>query len=70
MCVKTEHYTLTTRFQEDMFGEEAAIWLQMAPKTLRNWRSAGIGPAAPKLQGRVPVSSFVAYRSWLSDPIK
>lgn len=26
-----------------------AIWLQLAPKTHRNWRCAGIGPAALKL---------------------
>jgi predicted DNA-binding transcriptional regulator AlpA len=33
--------------------EEVALWLQVAPKTLRNWRSAGLGPTALKLQSVV-----------------
>ncbi|MET1154254.1 helix-turn-helix domain-containing protein [Arthrobacter sp.] len=32
-----------------MTTEEVAVWLQVAPKTLRNSRSAGIGPTALKL---------------------
>ena len=33
--------------------KEVAVWLHVAPKTLRNWRSAGIGPTALKLHSVV-----------------
>jgi predicted site-specific integrase-resolvase len=36
-----------------MATEQVVVWLQVAQKTLRNWRSAGIGPPAVKLHGIV-----------------
>ena len=32
---------------------EAAAYLGIAPKTLRNWRSAGVGPPGFTIGGRV-----------------
>ncbi len=49
--------------------EEVAVWLQMAPKTLRNWRSAGLGPPALKLYGVVRYQS-TAVEAWLADTSK
>jgi len=36
-----------------MTTEEVAVWLQIAQKTLRNWRSAGLGPPTVKLYSAV-----------------
>jgi hypothetical protein len=45
---------------------EVAVWLHMAPKTLRNWRSAGIGPTALKLRGAVRYDRAVVA-AWIRD---
>lgn len=44
--------------------EEVAGWLQVAPKTLRNWRSAGIGPTALKLHSVVRYER-AAVEAWI-----
>ncbi|MGO4650732.1 helix-turn-helix domain-containing protein [Arthrobacter sp. 2RAF22] len=48
-----------------MTTEEVAVWLQVAPKTLRNWRSAGLGPTALKLHSVVRYDR-VAVETWIS----
>ena len=48
---------------------EVAVWLQVAPKTLRNWRSAGIGPMALKLHGAVRYQR-AAIEAWVADTSK
>lgn len=49
--------------------EEVAVWLQVAPKTLRNWRSAGIGPTALKLHGVVRYDRY-AVEAWIGETSK
>ncbi|MHA7297665.1 helix-turn-helix transcriptional regulator [Pseudarthrobacter sp. MDT3-1] len=49
--------------------EEVAAWLQVAPKTLRNWRSDGIGPTALKLHGVVRYNRS-AVENWISTTSK
>jgi hypothetical protein len=49
--------------------EEVASWLRVAPKTLRNWRSDGIGPVALKLHGVVRYDR-AAVESWISATSK
>lgn len=34
-------------------SEEVAVYLRKSPKTLRNWRSLGVGPAWHKTVGTV-----------------
>lgn len=48
-----------------MTTEEVAVWLQVAPKTLRNWRSAGLGPTALKLHSVVRYDR-AAVEAWIS----
>jgi hypothetical protein len=49
--------------------EEVAVWLQVAPKTLRNWRSAGIGPTALKLRSVVRYDR-AAVEAWIGKTSK
>ena len=49
--------------------EEVAFWLQVAPKTLRNWRSAGIGPTALKLHSVVRYDR-AAVEAWIGKTSK
>lgn len=48
---------------------EVALWLQVAPKTLRNWRSAGIGPEALKLHSSVRYDR-AAVEAWIRQTSK
>ncbi|MGK3954562.1 helix-turn-helix transcriptional regulator [Arthrobacter sp. R4] len=48
---------------------EVALWLQVAPKTLRNWRSAGIGPTALKLHSVVRYDR-AAVEAWIGKTSK
>lgn len=52
-----------------MTTEEVAVWLQVAPKTLRNWRSAGIGPVALKLHSVVRYDRAVV-EAWIGETSK
>jgi predicted DNA-binding transcriptional regulator AlpA len=52
-----------------MTTEEVAVWLQVAPKTLRNWRSAGIGPRALKLHSVVRYDRAVV-EAWIDETSK
>jgi hypothetical protein len=52
-----------------MTTEEVAVWLQVAPKTLRNWRSAGIGPRALKLHSVVRYDRDVV-EAWIGETSK
>jgi hypothetical protein len=52
-----------------MTTEEVAVWLHVAPKTLRNWRSAGLGPTAMKLHGIVRYDR-VAVEAWIGETSK
>ncbi len=52
-----------------MTTEEVADWLQVAPKTLRNWRSAGIGPTALKLHSVVRYDR-AAVEAWIGKTSK
>ena len=52
-----------------MTTEEVAVWLQVAPKTLRNWRSAGIGPTALKLHSVVRYDRAVV-EAWIDETSK
>ena len=45
--------------------EQVATWLQIAPKTLRNWRSAGRGPRAIKIYGHVRYGR-AAVEGWIA----
>jgi predicted DNA-binding transcriptional regulator AlpA len=49
--------------------DEVAGWLQVAPKTLRNWRSAGIGPTALKLHSVVRYDR-AAVEAWIGNTSK
>ena len=49
--------------------EEVAVWLQVAPKTLRNWRSGGIGPTALKLHSVVRYDR-AAVEAWIGKTSK
>ncbi|MFE4197635.1 helix-turn-helix domain-containing protein [Paenarthrobacter sp. NPDC056912] len=52
-----------------MTTAEVAVWLQVAPKTLRNWRSAGLGPTAPTLHGVVRYDR-AAVVAWIGENSK
>jgi predicted DNA-binding transcriptional regulator AlpA len=52
-----------------MTTDEVAVWLQVAPKTLRNWRSAGIGPRAVKLHSVVRYDRAVV-EAWIGETSK
>lgn len=52
-----------------MTTEEVAVWLKVAPKTLRNWRSAGIGPTALKLHSVVRYDR-AAVEVWIGKTSK
>jgi len=45
---------------------EVAVWLQLAQKTLRNWRSAGLGPPTVKLYSAVRYDR-AAVEAWIDD---
>ncbi|MDQ0261725.1 AlpA family transcriptional regulator [Sinomonas atrocyanea] len=45
--------------------DQVAAWLQIAPKTLRNWRSAGLGPPAIKIYGHVRYSR-ATVEAWVA----
>jgi hypothetical protein len=49
--------------------DEVAVWLKTAQKTLRNWRSAGLGPPTVKLYsaGRY---DRAAVEAWIDDTSK
>lgn len=49
--------------------EEVAVWLRVAPKTLRNWRSAGLGPTALKLHSVVRYDRS-AVEAWIGETSK
>ncbi|WP_275451094.1 helix-turn-helix domain-containing protein [Arthrobacter sp. H5] len=49
--------------------EEVAFWLQIAPKTLRNWRSTGTGPPALKLYNAVRYDR-ATVQAWASETSK
>lgn len=46
--------------------DELTVWLQVAPKTLRNWRSAGLGPHALRLHSVVPYDR-ATVEAWISQ---
>jgi hypothetical protein len=46
--------------------EQVAVWLQIAPKTLRNWRSSGIGPPGIKIYGHVRYGR-AAVEGWIAS---
>ncbi|MEO3932062.1 helix-turn-helix domain-containing protein [Micrococcaceae bacterium Sec7.4] len=52
-----------------MTTEEVAVWLQIAQKTLRNWKSAGIGPPTVKLFSAVRYDRAVV-EAWIDDTSK
>ena len=46
--------------------DQVAAWLQIAPKTLRNWRSSGQGPPAIKIYGHVRYGRAVV-EGWIAS---
>ncbi|MDJ0354475.1 helix-turn-helix domain-containing protein [Pseudarthrobacter sp. PH31-O2] len=52
-----------------MTTEEVAVWLQIAQKTLRNWRSAGLGPPTVKLYSAVRYDRAVV-EAWIEETSK
>ncbi len=57
--------TVTTDSDRLLLTDEAAAWLQVAPRTLEDWRTAGAGPRFVKI-GRLVRYRVSDLQEWVA----